>query len=263
MSGYLGRLLRAAVRSERRLHPMAGSIYGERDAAPESTFATDLGEPYGIAEDQHSAGSERAVASPGPTAPITTRQAAEPMAFFEQYEPLQPPRRRHEAYTPHAAELSSSTRSDRAASHEHDPDRAMATSREGFERNNGDGDAAQVRRGATLRETQSHATGVRADGDAGERFSTSARDRDPTQTQNERISQSAAPEHQGRSASRRENWPRREGTPQTRTNEPQAEVHIGRIEVLAVQPPAPASAPRRERTTTLADYLAGRSGRAR
>lgn len=43
---------------------------------------------------------------------------------------------------------------------------------------------------------------------------------------------------------------------------PSIEIHIGRIEVVAVQPPAPpAPAPRRDRTTSLADYLAGRTGR--
>lgn len=43
--------------------------------------------------------------------------------------------------------------------------------------------------------------------------------------------------------------------------EPSIEIHIGRIEVLAVQPPAPAvPAPRRDRSTSLADYLAGRNG---
>lgn len=259
MSGYLARMLRAAVRSERRLHPMAGSIYGERDAAPKSSFTTDLAELYGTAEDQHPAGSEHTLASYGAAAPITMRQAAEPMAFFEQYEPLQPPGRKHEAQTARTAELSSSARTDWAGLHQHE--RATTTSGERLaatpridERNDVEGDAAQVRGQAVLRKSPSKTTVVRANGAAGE---ASARERAlPSPPM-------FATELQARAATRRENWPRREATPQTRTNEPQAEVHIGRIEVLAVQPPTPAPAPRRERTTSLADYLAGRSGRAR
>jgi len=261
MSGYLARMLRAAVRSEPRLHPMAGSIYGERDAAPESSFTTDLAELYGTAEDQHPAGSEHTLASYGAAAPITMRQAAEPTAFFEQYEPLQPPRRKHEAQTARTAELSSSARNDWTALHRHD--RATTTSRERLaatpwidERNDVERDAPQVRRQANLRESPSKATVVRANGATGEAAAS------------ERALPLNGPpmfatEPQARSATRRENWPRREATPQTRTNEPQAEVLIGRIEVIAVQPPTPAPAPRRERTTSLADYLAGRSGRAR
>ena len=49
-----------------------------------------------------------------------------------------------------------------------------------------------------------------------------------------------------------------------RAEEPQVQVHIGRIEVLAVQPPAPAApTPRRETATRLADYLAARNGSSR
>jgi hypothetical protein len=42
------------------------------------------------------------------------------------------------------------------------------------------------------------------------------------------------------------------------------EIHIGRVEVLAVAPPAPRTpAASQSRTTSLADYLARRSGRTR
>jgi hypothetical protein len=44
--------------------------------------------------------------------------------------------------------------------------------------------------------------------------------------------------------------------------EPDVQVHIGRIEVVAVQPPASrAPVPRQSRTTSLHDYLSSRSGR--
>jgi hypothetical protein len=46
-----------------------------------------------------------------------------------------------------------------------------------------------------------------------------------------------------------------------RIQEPEVQVHIGRVEVLAVQPPAPV--PRRETATRLADYLAARNGSTR
>ncbi len=63
--------------------------------------------------------------------------------------------------------------------------------------------------------------------------------------------------HLGSKADRRPEAPRNAGS-----QAPDVQVHIGRIEVLAVQQQAPATlAPRRERTTSLADYLAGRNGR--
>jgi hypothetical protein len=271
MSGYLGRMVQAAVRSERRLHPMAGSLFGERDSA-QLSLGLDLGEPHRTVEDQAPAENERMLPPRGLGAPVTISPARQPMAFFDQYEPLQPPRRRPD--TSRAAELSSPVRADRAASHEHDPGRAMTTSRERLDatprmhdRSDADVDAAHVSRGANLREPLTKAIAVRADGATGERSATSARDRDATQAQIERIPRNAGPtfsaELQARSATRGENSPRHEATRQTRTNEPQAEVHIGRIEVLALQPPAPPRASRRERTTSLADYLAGRNGHGR
>jgi hypothetical protein len=46
-----------------------------------------------------------------------------------------------------------------------------------------------------------------------------------------------------------------------RAEEPEVQVHIGRVEVIAVQPPAPT--PRREKATRLADYLTARNGSGR
>jgi hypothetical protein len=46
------------------------------------------------------------------------------------------------------------------------------------------------------------------------------------------------------------------------SQEPEIQVHIGRIEVIAAAPQTPrAPAPRPNRATSLADYLAGRNGR--
>jgi hypothetical protein len=45
--------------------------------------------------------------------------------------------------------------------------------------------------------------------------------------------------------------------------EPEIQVHIGRIEVIAAAPQPPrVSSPRPNRATSLADYLAGRNGRS-
>jgi hypothetical protein len=271
MSGYLGRMLQAAVGSELRLHPMAGSIYGERDTSAEQSLRPDLGEPLRT-EDQDPAQSERTVVSRGLAAPVATTQAAAPVAFFEQYEPLQPPRRRPEAHRPGVAELSSQPRADLDAPHGRDPVRAMKSYHEPSDttprmrdRSDADGDATQVRGGLNLQDMPSKAAADRA---TGERSVTVARDWNATPAQGELAPRNAAPtvasDVQAWPAARHQTIPRHEAARHRRTEESEVQVHIGRIEVLAVQPPAPAApAPRRERTTSLVDYLAGRNGRGR
>ncbi len=274
MSGYLGRMLQAAVGNELRLHPMAGSIYGERDTSAELSLRPDLGEPLRT-EDQDPAQSERTVVSRGLAAPVATTQAAAPAAFFEQYEPLQPPRRRPEAHRPGAAELSSQPRADLDAPYGHDPVRAMKSYHEPSDttprmrdRSDVDGDAPQVRGGLNLQDVPSKAAADRATGVTGEQSVTVARDRNATPTLGELTPRDAAPTVasavQAWPAARHQTIPRHQAAHPRRTEEPEVQVHIGRIEVLAVQPPAPTvPAPRRERTTSLADYLAGRNGRGR
>jgi hypothetical protein len=265
MSGYLGRMLQATARGEHRLHPFAGSIYGDRSTAAEQSNRPNLGEPRQTGEDQDLPEIERTVLSRVPSARAARAQAEYPLGFLEEYEPLQPRRREAEAHRPGAAAWSAPARADLDAPDEQTTGREIqkrsARSDPSLRFNvSSEGDAAE----SNAEETRSKAGAMHIDG---ERSATAAKSREATQTHGELIVRERA---QTMATTRQPAQPRQQSSPPRETartmraEEPEVQVHIGRIEVLAVQPPAPtAPAPRRERTTSLADYLAKRNGRGR
>ena len=87
MSGYLGRLFQAAVRSERRLRPFAGSIYGDHDAAVERSPTSGPDGAAGTGAEPEPSEDERRFESRQPAAGIAP--APNSAAFMESYQPLQ------------------------------------------------------------------------------------------------------------------------------------------------------------------------------
>jgi hypothetical protein len=267
MSGYLGRMLWATARGEHQLHPFAGSIYGDRSTAAEQSNLPNLGEARQTGEDQELLEIERTVLSRVPSARAAKPQAEYPPPFLEEYEPLQPRRREAEAHRPGAAALSGPARADLDAQGE------QTTGRE-IQKRSARSDTSlkfNVSSEAVSDPAQSHAEETRSKAGAmhidGERSATATKGREATQTHGELIARERA---QTMATTRQPAQPRQQSSPPResartmRAEEPEVQVHIGRIEVLAVQPPAPAApAPRRERTTSLADYLAKRNGRGR
>ena len=262
MSGYLGRMLQAAARGEHRLHPFAGSIYGDRSTAAEQSNRPNLGEARQTGDDQELPEIERTALSRVPSARAARAQAEYPLGFLEEYEPLQPRRREGEAHRLGPSALSGAARADLDVQGE------QTTGRE-IQKRSARSDTS-LRSNASS-EAQSHAEETRSKAGAmnidGERSATTAKGREATQTHGELIprerAQTIATTRQP-AQPRQQSSPPRETARTMRAEEPEVQVHIGRIEVLAVQPPAPtAAAPRRERTTSLADYLAKRNGRGR
>jgi len=259
MSGYLGRI----VRAEHKLHPLAGSVFGERDAdAPPQ----EPGEPAGSVEDRSSAPADPPSRSPRPAA---AREAADPSAPPEHREP----RRAAEGDGKRlVAGQGAETRVDRESSRDATaagPSRPEPSDagRRAPRRVESGGPAPTVSRPARTRIAAPEAGAARAQGQPGARLPTLAR-AEPAPDEADQSGREPLP----RSPARLEVQPpaQREGArPGTaprlgRIEAGETHVHIGRIEVLAVPQPVPAPpSPGRERTTSLADYLAARSGRRR
>ncbi|MFZ0794720.1 MAG: hypothetical protein WAM65_13175 [Candidatus Korobacteraceae bacterium] len=281
MSGYLGRMLQLPAPGERRLHPFAGSVYGERDTStarpsgmhPEA--ARRDGEKLPLLE------REQTVMSSPPPAQVAKTHPPDAMAFLDEYEPLQPQRRESRQRVPASRESRDPARTDREASPEHDAERSIpqhspqqSTTRRLYPSNETSRVAANVRTAINAEDGPSQTPALRPDGIAADlggladkRSAANAESGQIVQTRGELVPREKKQElalRQPLPTARKTNTPQRGPARDAHTEGPEVQIHIGRIEVLAVQPPAPAApAPRRERTTSLADYLARQNGRGR
>ena len=247
MSGYLGRLLQAAARSEQRLYPFAGSIYGERTAETEQSFGPGLGVPHWAAFDR----SESEQALP---LPIAKTEEPELMMPFEQRATPQP---RLDPSAFGSAGLNSPSALHPPAARPPDSIRTMR------DRDEADPGASRIDAHLHLQRPRSETFAARAGDVTARRSAAVAIDQDHAPASDARLVRQAAPRATAaldiQQPMRGQNFASR-----LRAEEPEVQVHIGRIEVLAVQPPAPAApAPRRETATRLADYLAARNGSSR
>lgn len=267
MSGYLERMLRSTARNEHRLRPLAGSIFGKRENALTLGLDGGPGKMAKSGEESEWGENRQPTVSPGTSARDAKAHAEDPVAWPRDYAPLQAPRR---------GRVTSGTGRQEAG----DLSRADTDKNANDERH-------FVRRveqlGEELRATvkpgsRSDATGGRAVTDLGgslanrspeqtERITRNAVEiRESEQTRGELVSQRAVQPivtaRQSAYSSERQNGPLHDSARNAAAETPDVQVHIGRIEVVAVQPQAPAlPTPRRPRTTSLADYLAGRNGR--
>jgi hypothetical protein len=282
MSGYLSRIVRTAASSRERLHPLTGSIYGE-PAKSARAFSTQLNDtPFSIdSEAPVSSTSERAAVGNPSLHPLEE--------FLHNYQPLQPhasqpnqesrtnfePRLAPMHDRPQTAELAPAPRELRlreitpAGTQEGETITARMVEPTGDQnatrqrrRQNSDIDALK----SILR--ADHSDMVNAESLNRRAEQSSSKDSTPFFASDH--APLVAPQALIPAQS-----PQKQRTPESRTQQPSIreqrsqskqessiEIHIGRIEVLAVQPPAPsAPAPRRDRTTSLADYLARQNGR--
>jgi hypothetical protein len=249
------------------MHPFAGSVYGERDAATEPARGPGAGEIGVQVEDRELPANGRAVVSHGSSAPVAKAHAPEsptrpaqapapePTAFLPDYEPLQPRRLQPEAHRAGSAASTNPAHGHLEAFRTHNSQRADQTRSE----------TPGAVRPLLARENPEGARAfTSADATAGE----GAKSREATLARGEPIPRERArPMASARQLAqpiRQPSLPPREAARNIGKEDPDVQVHIGRIEVLAVQQQAPATpAPRRERTTSLADYMAGRNGRGR
>jgi len=271
MSGYLSRIVQTAARSSQPLRPLAGSVFGTPAEHAQPSHLND--EPF-IVETELPASSPDASTIQRRTAGIPS--STEPESFLENYQPLQPGQQpllqplqdrraqvessqmqpqdnlqaaesNQSQTTPRSAEISS-TFAPRA-----DSKALQAAVKHAF--------APRItRRSETLQE-QSNTRSAQSDQNAGNS------NQQPHQAESKLGAQPTSSNQTQVVTSRSAHIVRPQQPPIRDQRaapplEPSIEIHIGRIEVLAVQPPAaPAPAPRRDRTTSLADYLAGQNGR--
>jgi hypothetical protein len=287
MSGYLGRMVAAAGASKPSLHPFAGSIYENgaqswagRPNTGRDADATDGPERHLIVEaddDGHEAADRSRT-------PLVARRAVpdaqNPAALVSDYAPLYP--QRHDNRLAPVSPASSRTSNlveqeltlPQAAPAELAAEDAPANNRLG-RRAVGDpltGEAASRLLPLAPTVTRSPSAAGRAAAIESTTSSSTGRD----------TSSGVAPrtaDNQPREVARAVTaapLPARAAPPRhadSRTREPfrssgatdqSVEIHIGRVEVLAVTPPAPRTpTANQSRTTSLADYLARRSGRTR
>jgi hypothetical protein len=280
MSGYLGRMLQVSAPSERRLHPFAGSIYGERETLTPRANRADLEGPRRDGEDQQLLESEQTVVSDLPSAQVATAHTRDPIVFLEKYQPLQPQQHESRVHVPASRKSSGPVRGDLEATPEYDAERSMQQRPLGMTpRLRASSEAGEVvagvRGGRDAERERSQAPALRLDDIAADHEDGLARKRSATAAESGQLRQTHAElnprekkhdfaPRQPLQTARPPRTPRREVERNTHSEAPEVQIHIGRIEVLAVQPPAPAAqAPRRERTTSLADYLSRQNGRGR
>ena len=259
MSSYLGRLLQATARSEPRLHPMAGSVYGERAAAIEQSLEPELGVPHWVAQDKLQ--SEQT-----PASPAARVQAPASTMVLEQHAT---PRPSSDLRRPGPAESNPALAVDSPGARPPDPIRAttpiaepLRAARTWHNRDEAAFDANPVDDRPHSRLPRSETFAARADDRSDERSAAAVMGRDGAPAADELMMRRAMSPFVAEPEVRQPAWQQKPAYP--RAEEPAVQVHIGRIEVLAVQPPAPAApAPRRETATRLADYLAARNGSGR
>jgi hypothetical protein len=280
MSGYLSRIVHTAASSRGRLHPLTGSIYGE-PAESARAFSTQLkDEPFAIDSEESTASKTERVVVSNPSA-----RALE--EFLQNYQPLQPPTSQPDQESranfesrfqpmhdnPTSAEAALSQRDSHSAEitpASEAPERDHASTPRVAD-STGDKHASAkhiARRSEVLPPHSDQSDTVNTESSNRRAEQSSSKDRAPLFASDQ--TQLVAPQVLIPAQSAQ-----KQRTPEPRTQQPSMreqrsqskqessiEIHIGRIEVLAVQPPAPsAPAPRRDRTTSLADYLARQNGR--
>jgi len=271
MSGYLSRIVQTAARTSQPLRPLAGSVFGAPAEQAQSTRLNN--EPFIV---------ETEVPAPSPDSSTTQRHTAgipsstEPESFLENYQPLQP---RQQLFSrplqdsrvpfetsqmqpqdhPQAAESNQSRTNPRyvgtspATAQRASSNAPQATDKRSF--------APRITRRSEMHQERSTTRPAQSDQTA------DSSNQQPQQAESKLSAQLTSSNQTQTAAAQPANMVRPQQPPirdqrAAPAPEPSIEIHIGRIEVLAVQPPAPpAPAPRRDRTTSLADYLAGQNGR--
>ena len=274
MSGYLSRIVQAAARASQPLRPLAGSVFGTPAEQAQPSHLNDA--PFVV---------ESEVPAASPDASTTQRRAAEipsspaPESFLENYKPLQPRQQQFsQPLQTSRAQVDSShmqpqdhpqkTKSNQAPTNPRSEEISSATAPRADSIAPQAADkhsfAPRIMRRSETPQEQSTTRQAQSDPNA------NSSSQQPQQAESELNSQPTSGNQSLVVASRAPipAQPAQMGQPPIRGQraapapEPSIEIHIGRIEVLAVQPPAPpAPAPRRDRTTSLADYLAGQNGR--
>jgi hypothetical protein len=284
MTGYLGRMVAASAAREPRLRPFAGSIYGEgrqnwparqaarRDADPAADLEQNL-----VVE----ANVEAREANDGTRAPLATQRRASdaqnPATPVDEFVPLYPQRRdnRFPTGSPASSRISSSLEQDLTVS-QATPAGLPHTGRSPARRTAPDPqtdeaaprlhplDLTVTRAPSAARAAAIAPTAVRPtdrDG-ATSRLARTGENASQEAGQTSALAPSRLPVHavqQRNAASGTHEFSR-----SSAAEEQSVEIHIGRVEVLAVAPPAPrAPAASKSRTTSLADYLARRNGHTR
>jgi hypothetical protein len=240
MSGYLGRLLQATARGEQRLHPMAGTVYSERAAAIEQSVGPELGAPQRGA--LHQPEGEQTLASWSPPDPRDLGSVELSSRSILRSSAGNPP---------DAIRTTTATE---------EPSGPAPTMRERDDAYTG---ATRIDGWLHSQLPRSETFAARADDATGKRTAAIAMDQDSAPTPDAFMVRQAVPSVAAglkiRQPTRDQNF-----ASKVYADEPEVQVHIGRIEVLAVQPQPPATpAPRRETATRLADYLAARNGSSR
>jgi hypothetical protein len=277
MSGYLSRIVQTAARSSQPLRPLAGSVFG---TPAEQVQPSRLNDAPFIVETE-------VPASPPDTSNTQSRASGipsspAPSSILENYEPLQP---RQQTYLQPLQDRRAPFETSHAQSQDHlpaaDSNQAQSNPRSAEispattpRANSITPQAADkqafapriTHRSETFREqaaSRPAQTNPTADGLNQHPEPTESKlSAQPTSGNQSHVVGShalipAQPAHMVRPQQ-----PPIRDQRSAPAQEPSIEIHIGRIEVLAVHPPAAsAPAPRRDRTTSLADYLAGQNGR--
>ena len=268
MSGYLSRIVQSASGSSRQLRPLAGSIFGV-PTEPERALPPRFNDEPLIVETEAHASTSDTSNSQRPATAGQSHQSSE--TVFRNYQPLQP---RRESNPPQFHENlarfelpHSSTRE-----HSHAAEVSLISSPRADSTTPQTADTAEVKHAFTARIAQrtpqapdvvrEHAA-LHAEQSASAALNGLPPNVDPAERKDS--AQSILTDRPQLASRRMLDSAKLLSLGDQRTQhpaEPNIEIHIGRIEVLAVQPPAPPTpSPRRDRTTSLADYLAGQNGR--
>jgi hypothetical protein len=273
MSGYLGRMWASMVKGAVPLRPVSGSIYADRGASRQTTFHERGFEQNDIER----AGPASPASEPGVTTrrPATERRESHAPEFTSlEYEPLLPPR------SARSFEISGAVRRPAVSDgpdilgerdrERNTPSHRLAPRNLAELRSQSTTESAPVN-GRSAADPPHMQTG---DARVEWEFNRGAQIREGHEAQPQAVDESVrrsevlppAPRQQFPQLVQQKNpvSAHRGEIGAKPAPEPDVEVHIGRIEVVAVQPPAPrAPAPRQSRTTSLDDYLSSRSGRNR
>jgi hypothetical protein len=266
MSGYLSRIVQTAVRSSGQLRPLAGSVF-DPPTEPIRAFPTTLNDAPVVIDFQ-----VPALPSPSTTNQSTAPGNPSPESYLHNYQRLQP--RLQESLAPIDSQVTSPRYPQIAGIH------PTGTSGENFttpqkaeSRKNSLTPASKIKRRSDQDSEQSTLNSERFDRPVAESLTGQRNTAHPTATtpssassqSQKNVPQPLVPAQRAATqpaVTARFQQPFIRNQHNQRAPEPSVEIHIGRIEVLAVQPPAPpAPTPRRDRTTSLTEYLAGRNGR--
>jgi hypothetical protein len=271
MSGYLSRIVQTAAHSSRQLRPLAGSVFGdpaESAIANQSNFNDEVfifdswtpASPHGSLIAPRQAANQSSETYLESFQPLQPRRQSPSQPFHENAEKFEPPLTSSKDHL-YSAEMPPATapqtppttpRSERPSAGKH-----AFTPR-----------IAHVPQSVRAQGSAPSALSDSATLDSGNHRADLAGSELRAQPMPSKKTQLDAPAKiipaqsvQKPTADRFQPPLFRDGQSQP-TAEADIEIHIGRIEVLAVQPPVPhAPAPRRDRSTSLADYLARQNGR--